>query len=65
MKLIMNVPRAITAKPMPAAKAQAVAANAGWWTALFPPHGFTLASYQQVLAIDGVVVLPLAVSEST
>jgi alpha-glucoside transport system permease protein len=29
-------------------------ANAGWWTALFPPHGFTLASYQQVLAIDGV-----------
>jgi alpha-glucoside transport system permease protein len=28
--------------------------NAGWWTVLFPPHGFTLASYQQVLAIDGV-----------
>ena len=28
--------------------------NAGWWTTLFPPHGFTLASYQQVLAIDGV-----------
>ena len=28
--------------------------NAGWWTTLFPPHGFTLASYQAVLAIDGV-----------
>jgi alpha-glucoside transport system permease protein len=28
--------------------------NAGWWTTLFPPHGFTLSSYQQVLAIDGV-----------
>ena len=28
--------------------------TAGWWTTLFPPHGFTLASYQQVLAIDGV-----------
>jgi alpha-glucoside transport system permease protein len=28
--------------------------NAGWWTALFPPHGFTLESYQQVLAIDGI-----------
>ncbi len=28
--------------------------NAGWWTALLPPHGFSLASYQQVLAIDGV-----------
>jgi alpha-glucoside transport system permease protein len=28
--------------------------NAGWWTALFPPHGFTLQSYQEVLAIDGV-----------
>jgi alpha-glucoside transport system permease protein len=28
--------------------------SAGWWTVLFPPHGFTLASYQQVLAIDGV-----------
>jgi alpha-glucoside transport system permease protein len=28
--------------------------NAGWWTTLFPPHGFTLASYQQVLQIDGV-----------
>jgi alpha-glucoside transport system permease protein len=27
---------------------------AGWWTTLFPPHGFTLASYQQVLAIEGV-----------
>jgi alpha-glucoside transport system permease protein len=28
--------------------------SAGWWTTLFPPHGFTLASYQQVLAIEGV-----------
>jgi alpha-glucoside transport system permease protein len=28
--------------------------QAGWWTTLFPPHGFTLASYQQVLAIEGV-----------
>jgi alpha-glucoside transport system permease protein len=28
---------------------------AGWWTTLFPPHGFTLASYQQVLATEGVV----------
>lgn len=27
---------------------------AGWWTILFPPHGFTFASYQQVLAIEGV-----------
>jgi alpha-glucoside transport system permease protein len=27
---------------------------AGWWTALFPPHGFTLASYQQVLATENV-----------
>jgi alpha-glucoside transport system permease protein len=27
---------------------------AGWWTTLFPPHGFTLASYQQVLNIEGV-----------
>ena len=29
-------------------------AQAGWWTTLFPPHGFTLASYQQVLQIEGV-----------
>jgi len=29
-------------------------AQSGWWTTLFPPHGFTLASYQQVLAIEGV-----------
>jgi alpha-glucoside transport system permease protein len=29
-------------------------ATAGWWTVLFPPHGFTFASYQQVLAIEGV-----------
>jgi alpha-glucoside transport system permease protein len=28
---------------------------AGWWTTLFPPHGFTFASYQQVLQIEGVV----------
>jgi alpha-glucoside transport system permease protein len=28
---------------------------AGWWTTLFPPHGFTLVSYQQVLNIEGVV----------
>ncbi len=28
--------------------------TAGWWTTLFPLHGFTLASYQQVLAIEGV-----------
>src|SRR5207237_8299430 len=27
---------------------------AGWWTTLFPLHGFTFASYQQVLAIEGV-----------
>jgi alpha-glucoside transport system permease protein len=27
---------------------------AGWWTTLFPPHGFTIASYQQVLNIEGV-----------
>lgn len=27
---------------------------AGWWTTLFPPHGFTLASYKQVLAIEGI-----------
>jgi alpha-glucoside transport system permease protein len=27
---------------------------AGWWTILFPPHGFTLASYQQVLNTEGV-----------
>ena len=29
--------------------------QAGWWTTLFPPHGFTFASYNQVLAIEGVV----------
>jgi alpha-glucoside transport system permease protein len=28
--------------------------SAGWWTTLFPPHGFTFASYQQVLNIEGV-----------
>jgi len=27
--------------------------NAGWWTTLVPPHGFSLASYQQVLSIEG------------
>lgn len=26
----------------------------GWWTALFPPHGFTFASYQQVLNTENV-----------
>jgi alpha-glucoside transport system permease protein len=29
-------------------------AQAGWWTTLFPPHGFTFASYSQVLQIEGV-----------
>ena len=28
--------------------------QAGWWTVLFPPHGFSLDSYKQVLAIEGV-----------
>jgi alpha-glucoside transport system permease protein len=28
--------------------------QAGWWTTLFPPHGFSFASYQQVLALEGV-----------
>ena len=28
--------------------------SAGWWTVLFPPHGFTLASYQQVLNTENV-----------
>jgi alpha-glucoside transport system permease protein len=28
--------------------------QAGWWTVLFPPHGFTLDSYKQVLGIEGV-----------
>ena len=28
--------------------------QAGWWTTLFPPHGFTFASYQQVLNTEGV-----------
>jgi alpha-glucoside transport system permease protein len=28
--------------------------QAGWWTTLFPPHGFTFASYQQVLNLEGV-----------
>jgi alpha-glucoside transport system permease protein len=28
--------------------------SAGWWSALFPPHGFSLDSYQQVLAIPDV-----------
>ena len=26
----------------------------GWWTTLFPPHGFTLDSFNQVLQIEGV-----------
>lgn len=29
-------------------------AQQGWWTTLFPPHGFTLESYQQVLDTQGV-----------
>ena len=29
--------------------------NAGWWTALFPPHGFSLDSYSQVLQTENVV----------
>lgn len=29
-------------------------AQAGWWTTLFPPHGFTFESYQQVLNTEGV-----------
>ena len=28
--------------------------QAGWWTVLFPPHGFSFDSYKQVLAIEGV-----------
>ena len=28
--------------------------NAGWWTALFPPSGLTLDSYQRVLDTEGV-----------
>ena len=28
--------------------------NAGWWTTLLPPHGFTLASYRQVLGLENV-----------
>jgi alpha-glucoside transport system permease protein len=28
--------------------------TAGWWTTLFPPHGFTFASYSQVLNTEGV-----------
>ena len=28
--------------------------QSGWWTALFPPHGFTLGSYQQGLSLEGV-----------
>jgi alpha-glucoside transport system permease protein len=28
--------------------------TAGWWTTLFPPHGFTLSSYQEVLNTEGV-----------
>jgi alpha-glucoside transport system permease protein len=29
--------------------------QAGWWTTLFPPHGFTLDSYKEVLNQEGVV----------
>ena len=35
-------------------RAQADMGNAGWWTTLFPPHGFTFASYQQVLQTENV-----------
>jgi alpha-glucoside transport system permease protein len=28
--------------------------QAGWWTALFPPHGLTLESYERVLSTEGV-----------
>jgi alpha-glucoside transport system permease protein len=28
--------------------------EAGWWTVLFPPHGFSFASYQQVLETENV-----------
>jgi alpha-glucoside transport system permease protein len=28
--------------------------EAGWWTTLFPPHGFTLDSYKEVLATPGL-----------
>jgi alpha-glucoside transport system permease protein len=28
--------------------------NAGWWTALFPPSGLTLDSYERVLSTEGV-----------
>jgi alpha-glucoside transport system permease protein len=28
--------------------------QAGWWTTLFPPHGFTLESYQEVLNTESV-----------
>jgi alpha-glucoside transport system permease protein len=28
--------------------------NSGWWTTLFPPHGFTLESYDRVLGTEGV-----------
>jgi alpha-glucoside transport system permease protein len=26
----------------------------GWWTTLFPPHGFTLDSYREVLSTEGI-----------
>jgi alpha-glucoside transport system permease protein len=35
-------------------RAQADMGTAGWWTTLFPPHGFTFASYQQVLQTENV-----------
>jgi alpha-glucoside transport system permease protein len=28
--------------------------NGGWWTSLFPPHGFSFASYTQVLQTENV-----------
>lgn len=35
-------------------RAPADMASAGWWTALFPPHGFTFASYTTVLQTENV-----------
>src|SRR5579864_7767806 len=28
--------------------------SSGWWTTLLPPHGFTFASYKEVLNTEGV-----------
>jgi alpha-glucoside transport system permease protein len=35
-------------------RGQADMSATGWWTTLFPPHGFTFASYQQVLQTENV-----------